>query len=1000
MMKKIKNQFICRLRGMNGLAIIGVLQLGILLSASAVPTHVDILDTIGAKRGICVLLCENPADLAIDLAQASEMLIFIQTPDDEEILQMRQKIDSAGLLNSRIYISKGGTEKIHLADNIADAAVIEKCSDQEQLEIFRVLHPQGKLITNNDVAIKPVPEGVDQWTHPYHGPDNNPQSEDRIAKSPYLTQFLAKPYYGPMPEVTVASNGRLFKAFGHISFKKREWAMLNKLAAMNAFNGVILWERDLTPGFMIHRNTMIASPDTLYLADNESCKLIDAETGRLRDEIFFPRNESDLWGWKWMALVNDVLYVLLGEPDIIDEVLRGTKETAGWPWTGLGENYDKFGEDYPWGFGHILAAIDVHTKKVIWRREEEKMIDSRALVMKGGRIYAYSHQNYLAAVNARDGSDVWRTTDSELMDAIGRHDRAQTWTKGYSSQIYLTAGDNALYFAGPQRTKLVAASMDDGRILWTYEDGNSLLVLRDNVVYAMNRNSPSKKFDANTGEIIADLPSLRGNCTRATGAFDSVFARGDQHGGTLRMNVSDDTACRLPAMRPACQDGVIPANGLLYWGPWMCDCNHSLVGIICLSPAGLFDFSQSAEENERLEIEKKQPAAASPPPLNDADWFTYRKDNQRTSSTTAFINNSIRKAWEFQPHTGIVRTAPITAAGLTFFSGSDGIVYALDNQTGRQQWKSFTGGRVFFPPCYWEGRLYVGSADGWIYAFEAAGGKRLWRFRAAPVERNIPVYGELSSTWPATCVLVENGVIYAGAGIVSHDGTHIYALDARSGKLIWQNNHSGRLMGEEKFTGVSVQGHMLLHDGKLYMAGGNAVSPAIYDASTGECLNALENEWQKAPRGKDLYLINNKVHVFDQMLYSPRGYIPSRYYANYLLHAGSKSDPSFWAVKQEIMCVTLQNETELKAVPIWRKAGFIETVAMAIAQNALVAAGGVVVDAKTNSISSMLTGLNRSDGEILFQKELPALPASWGLAIDRDGRIIVATDEGHVICYK
>src|SRR5207244_5017764 len=61
---------------------------------------------------------------------------------------------------------------------------------------------------------------------------------------------------------------------------------------------------------------------------------------------------------------------------------------------------------------------------------------------------------------------------------------------------------------------------------------------------------------------------------------------------------------------------------------------------------------------------------------------------------------------------------------------------------------------------------YVGSGDGWIYCLEAATGKTQWRFRAAPVERTMPVYGSLSSTWPVgSGVLVEGGVAFAAAGI-------------------------------------------------------------------------------------------------------------------------------------------------------------------------------------------------------------------------------------------
>ena len=40
--------------------------------------------------------------------------------------------------------------------------------------------------------VKPVPDGIDEWTHPYHGPDNNPQSNDKVIVAPYLTQYLAE----------------------------------------------------------------------------------------------------------------------------------------------------------------------------------------------------------------------------------------------------------------------------------------------------------------------------------------------------------------------------------------------------------------------------------------------------------------------------------------------------------------------------------------------------------------------------------------------------------------------------------------------------------------------------------------------------------------------------------------------------------------------------------------------------------------------------------------
>jgi len=218
---------------------------GVLFTA-ATPCHTaltpdSIEETIGAERGICVILGENLGDRVLELARSSEVTFYVQSSDAGDVLQSRKEAAAEGLLSTRLYIEQGDSSRIHLADNLADAVIVSDRSGFKKAELFRVLLPGGKLITDGKVQLKPVLNGLGQWTHPYHGPDNNPLSEDRVAKAPFITQFLAEPYYGPMPAVTVTSGGRLFKAFGHISFKKREWAMVGKLVAMNAFNGVILW---------------------------------------------------------------------------------------------------------------------------------------------------------------------------------------------------------------------------------------------------------------------------------------------------------------------------------------------------------------------------------------------------------------------------------------------------------------------------------------------------------------------------------------------------------------------------------------------------------------------------------------------------------------------------------------------------------------------------------------------------------------------------------------
>jgi outer membrane protein assembly factor BamB len=326
-----------------------------------------------------------------------------------------------------------------------------------------------------------------------------------------------------------------------------------------------------------------------------------------------------------------------------------------------------------------------------------------------------------------------------------------------------------------------------------------------------------------------------------------------------------------------------------------------------------------------------------------------------------------------------------------------------------------------FPPAVWKGRVLVGSGDGWVYALEAASGRLLWRFNAAPVNRKIPVYGSLMSTWPvASGVLVENGVVYFAAGIVNYDGTHVYALNAETGKIVWQNNTSGHLKAESR-TGVSVQGHLLSHDGKLYLAGGTSVSPAVYDLADGKCLNdtaPLELIGSTAVRGQELYRIGSKVVVGGMPLYGHPEYpVYDPTVTSKLLHTSVGSRDVIWANNNKVLCFRKIPEAVLdKSVvdppktptfiiggwgrldisdrPLWehKTEG---SVAFARGSNAVLVAGSPPQG------SSSVFAIDINTGESLWKGMLGlhAPPVPWGMALDRDGRIIVTLKDGHIMCF-
>jgi len=949
-----------------------------------------VLARMGIEKGICAVLGlprTGQADAICRLAEESGLIIYFQSADEGEVGRVREAAEAARILGSRVFADAGAWTSIHLASNLADAVLVTPSARDgtPEPEILRILRPGGKAIIGRNEIIKPAPEGIDDWSHVYHGPDNNPQSVDRIARAPYLTQFIAGPTFCPMPEETVAAGGRIFKAFGHIAHKANQNAMLNKLLGINAYNGTILWQRDLTGRFMIHRNTMIATADTLYMADDESCKLIDARTGEIRGEIAIPDGIGDGPVWKWMALEGGVLYALAGGKEF--EISTKPSNTPGlghWPW-GMWDGHNYADPKKNFGFGRTFVAIDPKSKRIIWTHGETEYIDARGVCMKGGRIYAYSPEKFLACLDAKTGETIWKTSAPDLLQAIGPNGPAQHYVTGYATTTYIKCDDKRVFFAGPQRSRLVVASTEDGKLLWQKEQGNYQLVLREDGFYAAGPGDTGGKLSYDTGEVLARLP-MRRACTRATGSADSVFYR--TTGGTVRIDAATGAARHIAPMRPPCQDGVIIAGGHLYWGPWMCGCQLSFYGHIGLAPAGGFDFRAPLSPS-RLESGSGDIRSVTNFEVATGDWPTYLRNESRKAATDVVIPSRVRLAWSFTPPSTIMPSAPVIAGDTVFVGDRAGVVRALDAK-GTVRWKAYTGGAIYFPPAIALSRVFVGSADGWVYAFEAATGRRLWRFRLAPAERWIPILGALSSTWPvAGGIAVRDGIVYAAAGIAHYDGTHVAALDAITGEVKWYNNTSG-ILSEKVLSGVSLQGDLSIEGGEVRFLGGGIYDVARYDLKTGACLNSPHDEpnsrFQTAFYAHypeyGQYLSLHHTYADGTSVSYTAGYEGSQH-TNLALLAPPTSDAS----KAD------RRASDRKV--LWQVSGRRFNASIA-APNAILAAAQT---GPGDAPSALLGAIDRKDGSDLWRIDLPVPAVKGGVAIDGEARIVVALRDGRILCY-
>ncbi len=937
-----------------------------------------------------------PADdvnYLVDLCKSSELTIFFQTPDAVVAGDARKAADAADLLGRRLFVETGSTQTIHLGNNVADRILVANSDDvPPRSELLRALRPRGVAFLPGETLTKPVPQGADDWSHPYHGPDNNPQSEDQLVRGSFRTQFLGYPKFSPMPEQTVVAGGRIYKAMGHIAHKANQNEMLNTLLCINAFNGTILWKRPLSPGFMLHRNTMIATDDALFMGDHESCKVIDGETGEVRDQITFAAELSDGPVWKWMAMRDGILYALVGNPEVKIETQRAVRRGLGhWPW-GMWDGHDYSDPRTSFGFGRTVLAIDLKTKEPIWNYRDKEFLDARAVCMNDTQIFCYCPGKFLASIDRYTGKLQWKNEDSELLAAIDDNEAAQHYVTGYATTAYMKCSNDYLFFAGPQRARMVVASAKDGKLAWTNPTGNLQLVLRDDGIWAAGpqKSENGMKLDYKTGKVLATFPARRA-CTRATGCADSIFYRAN--GGTVRVLTDSNTAQHIDPMRPPCQDGVIVAGGHLYWGPWMCGCQLSLYGNIGLRPAGDSDPQPLVEPA----LVSGEPAEVKPLEVRVGDWPTYRGSNARDDVAQIELPADLKLQWTADISRDVLPTAPVTAGGMVFVADRSGAVQALDS-TGKQVWKNHTAGPIYYPPAVANDRVYVGSADGRVYAYAAHDGTFLWSYRVGPQDYWIPVYDSLVSAWPvAGGVVVDGQTVYAAAGITHYDGTHVVALDAISGKLKASNTTSGTLE-EEVNNGISLQGNLMIVDGELRFLAGGVYETARYDLQTLECLNTPKTQ------------VNSQFRTAFYPYYPAYGkYVSLDYQCSdgcSLSHDASYEGSQFVNLARYTALPPGAPKPYKEAArwgrrggnlpkSIWQDKANRRFTSFVVSEDTLMATGHP--DGQEDE--AFLVSMNTADGTDHWLKKLPANAVKGGTSLGHDGRIYVSLENGQLLCF-
>ena len=761
--------------------------------------------------------------------------------DQQQFEKARHTIRATGNYG-RLSIKHWQGEELPYAENLVNLLIIDdRNTTVLASEIKRVLAPRGMAIVHKGCQVagldmqpfspeysaytKPVPKEIDDWSHYLYGPDSNAVSRDKVVGPPQRMQWVCGPTYARSHEINssmagmVSAGGGIFYIWdeGPVGQPEKRFPSQWSLIARDGFNGMLLWKIPM-PNWgwrqwhdetrwdnprerasmlrQLPRTTtrrLVATGEKLYvtLGYEAPVSALDTATGELLHTFKGTHGTDEI-------LLNSQILILC---------VRDTDRT------GINPKKDfRLSQN----IGRIMA-VNSQNGRVHWQSEPDTMSPLTLAICEDHVYYAKSGQ--VVCLDRANGQILWRSES----------------VKGRGQSGTLVAQDKVVLFAyGPvaqakekrdyqtiRYHQAHAFSAQTGEKLWSSPPyrgpsghAQDIFVIDGLAWFGVDNqeNLPDHWKDTTTQRLGYDLltgqvkrrvsvpkltsPGHHYRCYRskATERFLLLPKRGVEF-----LDLQGNDHMRHDWLRAPCIYGVMPANGILYMAPHQCVCYQGVLmsnfNALTAAPGSENQSSERIDNKSRLmEGPKYEHIKDIPSQIdNSHDWPMYRHDPRRSGHINTAIAHHPKQQWKVTLKSPI--TPPVGADRTLLVVEKDThTVHALDAQTGHRLWDYTAGARIDSPPTLYGPLVLFGSSDGWVYCLDVADGAEIWRFLAAPHERQVGAFGQVESAWPVHgSVAVQNDVtinphrplVYATAGRSTYldGGIYLYALDPLTGRV-------------------------------------------------------------------------------------------------------------------------------------------------------------------------------------------------------------------------
>ena len=238
----------------------------------------------------------------------------------------------------------------------------------------------------------------------------------------------------------------------------------------------------------------------------------------------------------------------------------------------------------------------------------------------------------------------------------------------------------------------------------------------------------------------------------------------------------------------------IVAAGLIYFVYWNQAVPIVAMGINSVrywsAPAGTIETELAKTEQGGAPAPASTVPAAPGATPAEGDWPSYNKTltSNRFSELSQINADNVGKlkilcTYDTGQYTGFTSGLLEVNNALIFVTEYD--IFSIDPATCRENWRTHEDYTPASPQgvnrgaAYLDGMLFRGTQDGRVLAYDFKTGKRIWETTIADVKK-----GESAPAAP----IAWNGLVFIGnaGGDVKGVKGRMYALDAKTGKIVWE----------------------------------------------------------------------------------------------------------------------------------------------------------------------------------------------------------------------